>query len=113
MTSFNQNTDSTISFIKIRQNKYLNNRVEQDHRFIKRRFRSMLGFKSFQCAKIILSFDGVKHQNSQTFAFHFLIRQNPIFLVDGLIIHQFISYCIFFNLLNINLLCEIRLLEHK
>jgi len=33
--------------IKIRQCKYLNNIVEQDHRFIKRIIRPMLGFKSF------------------------------------------------------------------
>ncbi|EJS46578.1 hypothetical protein ICG_05653 [Bacillus cereus BAG1X1-3] len=32
--------------IQIRQVRYLNNIVEQDHRFIKRRVRSMLGFKS-------------------------------------------------------------------
>jgi putative transposase len=30
--------------------KYLNNLVEQDHRFIKRRVRPMLGFKSFKSA---------------------------------------------------------------
>lgn len=30
------------------RSKYLNNIIEQDHRFIKRRTRSMLGFKSFQ-----------------------------------------------------------------
>jgi len=41
--------------IKIRQNKYLNNIVEQDHRAIKRRVRSMMGFKNFHCARIILS----------------------------------------------------------
>jgi len=41
--------------ITIRQNKYLNNRIEQDHRFIKKRVRAMLGFKSFRTAKIILS----------------------------------------------------------
>ncbi|WP_131798900.1 DDE-type integrase/transposase/recombinase, partial [Bacillus mycoides] len=35
--------------------KYLNNIVEQDHRFIKRRVRSMLGFKSFKTAISILS----------------------------------------------------------
>ncbi len=40
--------------IKIRQNKYLNNLVEQDHRGIKRRVRSMLGFQNFRCARIIL-----------------------------------------------------------
>jgi transposase-like protein len=33
--------------ITIRQKKYLNNVVEQDHRAIKRRTRPMLGFKSF------------------------------------------------------------------
>lgn len=41
--------------IQIRQNKYLNNIVEQDHRAIKRRTRPMLGFKKFRCARIILS----------------------------------------------------------
>jgi len=37
--------------IEIRQNKYLNNMIEQDHRFIKKRTRPMLGFKNFQSAK--------------------------------------------------------------
>ncbi|HDR3890943.1 TPA: DDE-type integrase/transposase/recombinase, partial [Bacillus cereus] len=41
--------------IQLRQVKYLNNIVEQDHRFIKRRVRSMLGFKSFKTAISILS----------------------------------------------------------
>src|SRR4051812_38059576 len=36
--------------IKIRQIKYLNNRVEQDHRFIKWRVQNMLRFKSFESA---------------------------------------------------------------
>ncbi|SOE96681.1 Transposase (or an inactivated derivative) [Burkholderia sp. D7] len=40
--------------IKIRQNKYLNNIVEQDHRAIKRRTWPMLGFKTFRCARILL-----------------------------------------------------------
>jgi len=40
--------------IKIRQNKYLNNIIEQDHRAIKRRTRPMLGFKTFRCAGILL-----------------------------------------------------------
>jgi putative transposase len=40
--------------IRIRQKKYLNNVVEQDHRAIKRRTRPMLGFKNFRCARIIL-----------------------------------------------------------
>lgn len=37
--------------IQIRQVKYLNNIVEQDHRFIKKRVRTMLGFKSFRTAR--------------------------------------------------------------
>jgi transposase-like protein len=41
--------------IKIRQCKYRNNMVEQDHRFIKRKIRSMLGFKSFRSAKATLA----------------------------------------------------------
>lgn len=41
--------------ITVRQNKYLNNRIEQDHRAIKRRSRPMLGFKSFRCAQILLA----------------------------------------------------------
>ena len=41
--------------IEIRQKKYLNNIIEQDHRFIKKRTRPMLGFKSFQSAKTTIS----------------------------------------------------------
>ena len=39
----------------IRQVKYLNNIVEQDHRALKRITKPMLGFKSFQTAKSILA----------------------------------------------------------
>ena len=39
----------------IRQSQYLNNRIEQDHRRIKRRVRPMLGFKSFKSAIATLS----------------------------------------------------------
>jgi transposase-like protein len=39
----------------VRQNKYLNNLVEQDHRNIKRRTRPMMGFKSFRRAQTILA----------------------------------------------------------
>jgi len=42
------------SHIRIRQWKYLNNIVEQDHRAIKRRIRPMLGFKKFNCDRVIL-----------------------------------------------------------
>jgi putative transposase len=41
--------------IRIRQSAYLNNRIEQDHRAIKRRVRPMLGFKSTTTARVILS----------------------------------------------------------
>ncbi len=41
--------------IQIFQNKYLNNRVEQDHRFIKKRIKPMLGFKSFHSANITIT----------------------------------------------------------
>ena len=40
--------------IEVRQVKYLNNIVEQDHRFIKKRTKPMLGFKSFRSAKITI-----------------------------------------------------------
>ena len=41
--------------ITVRQQKYLNNLVEQDHRNIKRRVRPMLGFKSFRRAQEVLA----------------------------------------------------------
>ncbi|AVJ17511.1 TPA: IS6 family transposase [Serratia rubidaea] len=41
--------------IAIRQGKYLNNVVEQDHRNIKRRIKLMLGFKSFRRAQALLA----------------------------------------------------------
>jgi transposase-like protein len=40
--------------IRIHQSRYLNNRIEQDHRAIKRRIRPMLGFKSLNSARVIL-----------------------------------------------------------
>ncbi|HHQ6628212.1 TPA: DDE-type integrase/transposase/recombinase, partial [Serratia fonticola] len=41
--------------ITVRQSKYLNNLIEQDHRNIKRRIRPMLGFKSFRRSQTILA----------------------------------------------------------
>ena len=41
--------------IELRQIKYLNNLVEQDHRAIKRIVRPMLGFKSWPCACILIA----------------------------------------------------------
>ena len=39
---------------QVRTSKYLNNRIEQDHRRIKQRLRPMLGLKSFQTAVVVL-----------------------------------------------------------
>ena len=47
-------TDACVDIL-MRQKKYLNNIVEQDHRAIKRITRSMLGFKSFWSARIIIA----------------------------------------------------------
>ena len=41
--------------IRIRRSQYLNDRIEQDQRRIRRRIRSMLGFKSQMSAAIVLS----------------------------------------------------------
>ncbi|SCV23915.1 Uncharacterized protein BCRIVMBC845_06513 [Bacillus cereus] len=40
--------------MRLRQQKYLNNIVEQDHCFIKKRIRSMLGFQCFDTVTSIL-----------------------------------------------------------
>ena len=48
------NTDYEAG-IEIRQVKYLNNIVEQDHRAVKRLARPMLGFKSFRSARVTLT----------------------------------------------------------
>lgn len=41
--------------IELRQIKYLNNLIEQEHRAIKRIVRPMLGFKSWPCACILIA----------------------------------------------------------
>ena len=48
------NTDHKAG-IEMRQIKYLNNIVEQDHRAIRRQIRPMLGFKSFWSAAVTLA----------------------------------------------------------
>ena len=48
MTSYNEEHGTAI---EIRQSKYLNNIVEQDHRGVKRVTRPMLGFKAFEAAQ--------------------------------------------------------------
>ena len=49
-----QDADSGVD-IEMRQSKYLNNLIEQNHRAIKRVVRPMLGFKSFRCARAIIA----------------------------------------------------------
>ena len=44
-----------ISFVEIIQIKYLNNLVEQDHRFIKKITKPMMGFKVFYSAKATIA----------------------------------------------------------
>jgi len=51
----NQNNNEHNKRVKIRQCKYLNNIVEQDHRRIKRITRLMLGFKRFYTAQSTLA----------------------------------------------------------
>lgn len=41
--------------IGLRQSKYLNNLIEQDHRAVKRRVRPMLGVKAFRAAGKIIA----------------------------------------------------------
>jgi putative transposase len=43
------------SFVEILQIKYLNNLVEQDHRFIKKITKPMMGFKAFHSAKATIA----------------------------------------------------------
>ena len=52
ITSYNEDHGTSI---EIRQIKYLNNIVEQDHRGVKRVTRPMLGFKSFEAAQPTLT----------------------------------------------------------
>ncbi|UVK48163.1 IS6 family transposase (plasmid) [Mesorhizobium sp. AR07] len=54
--------------IRIRWSQYLNNRIEQDHRRIKRRVRPMLGFKSTATASTILS--GIEMMRQARYAFN-------------------------------------------
>ncbi len=47
--------------IELRQSKYLNNVIEQDHRAVKRITRPMLGFKTFRCARILIAGIEIMH----------------------------------------------------
>ena len=58
IVSYNADHDTAV---EIRQVKYLNNIVEQDHRAIKRRVRAMLGFKAFWSAAITIAGIEIMH----------------------------------------------------
>ena len=47
-----QSTGTLVRCVEIRSSSYLNNVVEQDHRRIKQRVRTTLGFKRFEIAEI-------------------------------------------------------------
>jgi transposase-like protein len=64
----------TKAGIEMRQIKYLNNIVEQDHRAIKRQTRPMLGFKSFWSAAVTLAGIEIMH----------MIRKGQLMLTGGL-----------------------------
>ncbi|MDD9933197.1 MAG: IS6 family transposase [Myxococcales bacterium] len=48
-------SEETGTRIAIRQSRYLNNLVEQDHRFVKQRVRATLGFKALRTARATLA----------------------------------------------------------
>lgn len=58
------NADACLD-IALRQSKYLNNMVEQDHRAVKRITNPMLGFKSFWSARIIIAGIEIMHMISK------------------------------------------------
>src|SRR5271155_406764 len=58
IVSYNVDHDTDV---EIRQVKYLNNVVEQDHRAIKRKVRAMLGFKAFRSAAITIAGIEIMH----------------------------------------------------
>lgn len=65
--------------IKIIQAKYLNNIIEQDHRFIKKITRQMLGFKAFHSAAATL--DGIEVAH--------MIRKQQFKTIGRSAFHQF------------------------
>jgi transposase-like protein len=64
--------------ITVRQVKYLNNMVEQDHRAVKRVTKPMLGFKSFRAATNVLAGVELMH----------MIRKGQ-FVIDGATVMSF------------------------
>jgi putative transposase len=67
--------------IEIRQCKYLNNIVEQDHRFIKWRIQQGLGFKNFESARRTLTGIEIVH----------MIKKNQLNTQEQSIFNSFYS----------------------
>ncbi|ESX09466.1 transposase [Mesorhizobium sp. LSJC255A00] len=65
-----------LTLIRIRKSKYLNNRIERDHRRIKRRIRPTLGFKSPASAAFILNGIEMVHMMREGQA-RFAFNPNP------------------------------------
>ena len=65
--------EETGQEIEIRQIKYLNNLVEQDHRSIKRIVQPMMGFKSFPSARVTLQGTELMH----------MIKKGQMISIDG------------------------------
>ena len=67
--------------VKIRCCQYLNNVVEQDHRRVKCRLRSMLGFKTFHTARrVIIGIELAQKIHKRQFAIPISLRSNPAVL---------------------------------
>jgi len=67
----------SVMQIQIRQMKYLNNIIEQDHRGIKRTINSMIGFKSFDSAASTLV--GVELCHMLKKGQHLGAKNSPVF----------------------------------
>ena len=68
--TYNEDCGSTI---EIRQCKYLNNIIEQDHRWVKQKTRAALGFKAFHSA----------HATLQGVELIQMIRKGPVRPIPG------------------------------
>jgi putative transposase len=64
-----------LKSLRIGQSRYLNNRVEQDHRAIKRQIRPMLGFKSTISARVTLGGIEMAHKMHKGQADHVFSTQ--------------------------------------
>ncbi|SIT48379.1 hypothetical protein BN2475_990009 [Paraburkholderia ribeironis] len=97
--------------LRIRQNKYLNNIIEEDHRAIKQIIRPMMGFEDFRCSRIILSGVEVIHMirkgqmkndvDDRTAAAHLLTGDisNPIYMGKCSACHSYRDRTLLFGLL--------------